>query len=288
MQLRHNDRVSQRENEAPVANNERLLELFKDLVDNYLKEFIRKNKVTPTEYRQAVKFLEKTGSSGEIPLMMDVFLETAVDEVAYGQWAASPTAIEGPFYIEGAPILETPYELPHRDEEPGDVMFFCGQVCDQEGNPLKDVELDMWQCDANGLYSNIFPSVPEFNLRGRFYTDEEGRFEVRTIVPVAYEIPKEGPTGQLLRAIGSHTWRPAHIHVKLRHENFHPLTTQIYFEGGEWVNDDCVGGVKPDLVARLEKHDTPSDYRQRGLDEPYYTVNYDFVLVPAREEEVVH
>ncbi len=67
-----------------MAGNERLVELFEDLVDNYLKEFIRKNKVTPTEYRQAVKFLEKAGNSGEIPLMMDVFLETTVDEVAYG------------------------------------------------------------------------------------------------------------------------------------------------------------------------------------------------------------
>jgi hypothetical protein len=53
---------------------------------------------------------------------------------------------------------------------------------------------------------------------------------------------------------------------------------------GEWVDDDCVGGVKDDLVCRLEKHDDPDDYRQRGLDEPYYTINYDFVLVPAREE----
>ena len=110
-----------------MANNERLLELFKDLVDNYLKEFIRKNRVTPTEYRQAVKFLEKTGNSGEIPLMMDVFLETTVDEVAYGQWGGSSTAIEGPFYIQGAPILEPPYQLPRRDDEPGDVMFLCGQ-----------------------------------------------------------------------------------------------------------------------------------------------------------------
>ena len=85
-----------------MADNERLAELFKDLVDNYLKEFIRKNKVTPTEYRQAVKFLEKSANSGEIPLMMDVFLETTVDEVAYAQWAGSTTAIEGPFYIESA------------------------------------------------------------------------------------------------------------------------------------------------------------------------------------------
>ena len=53
---------------------------------------------------------------------------------------------------------------------------------------------------------------------------------------------------------------------------------------GEWVDDDCVGGVKDDLVVRLEKHDDPVEYRQRGFGEPYYTVNYDLVLVPAREE----
>ena len=87
-----------------MANNERLAELFEDLVDNYLKEFIRKNRVTPSEYRQTVKFLEKTGNSGEIPLMMDVFLETTVDEVAYSQWGGSSTAIEGPFYIDGAAL----------------------------------------------------------------------------------------------------------------------------------------------------------------------------------------
>ena len=68
-----------------MANNERVAELVSDLVQNYLREFIRKNKVTPTEYRKAVKFLEQAGKNlGEIPLMMDVFLETTVDEVAYG------------------------------------------------------------------------------------------------------------------------------------------------------------------------------------------------------------
>jgi catechol 1,2-dioxygenase len=216
--------------------------------------------------------------------MMDVFLETTVDKVAYGRWSGSPTAIEGPYYIERAPVLGPPYELPRRDDELGDALIFSGQVRDADGNPLQGIELDMWQADANGVYSNIDPSVPEYNLRGKFYTDEEGRFEVRTVVPAPYEIPKEGPTGQLLRAIGSHTWRPAHLHVIVRHENYHPLTTQIFFEGGEWVNDDCVDAVKPDLVVKLERHDDPSDFRERGLDEPYYTVHYDFVLVPVEEK----
>jgi hypothetical protein len=49
--------------------NERLIELFHDLRENYLKEFIWRNKVTPSEYRQGVKFLHETGQVGEGPLM---------------------------------------------------------------------------------------------------------------------------------------------------------------------------------------------------------------------------
>lgn len=267
----------------PTASD-RTVELFNDLRENYLKEFIRKNRVTPAEYRQAILFLQRTGDAGEIPLMADVFLETTVDEVAYGGWEGSATTIEGPYYIEGAPEMESPCELPRREDEPGDALFFSGTVRDKDGNPLPGALLDVWHADANGLYSNIDPSVPEYNLRGKVYADEQGRFEIRTVVPAPYEIPKEGPTGQLLRAIGSHTWRPAHIHLMVGHEGYQRITTQIFFEGGEWVNDDCVDAVKDDLVVRLELHDDPADYRERGLDEPYYTMEYDFVMVPEREK----
>lgn len=269
-----------------MANDDRLVELFTDLRENYLKEFIRKNKVTPAEYRAAVLFLQKTGDAGEIPLMGDVFLETTVDEVAYGGWEGSATTIEGPYYIEGAPVLEATHELPRREDEPGEALFFSGQVRDTDGNPMPGALLDIWHADANGLYSNIDPSVPEYNLRGKVYTDEEGRFEVRTVVPAPYEIPKEGPTGQLLRALGSHTWRPAHVHLMVGQESYQRITSQLFFEGGEWVNDDCVDAVKDDLVVRLQKHEDPADYRERGLDEPYFSMEYDFVLVPDREKAV--
>src|SRR3546814_13840333 len=65
---------------------------------------------------------------------------------------------------------------------------------------------------------------------------------------VPYQIPNEGPTGRLLGHLGSHTWRPAHVHFKVRKDGFEPLTTQYYFEGGKWVDDDCCHGVTPDLI----------------------------------------
>src|SRR3546814_3782370 len=57
-----------------------------------------------------------------------------------------------------------------------------------------------------------------------------------------------GPTGRLLGHLGSHTWRPANVHFKVRKDGFEPLTTQYYFEGGKWVDDDCCHGVTPDLI----------------------------------------
>lgn len=266
------------------SSDNRLEFLLDELLDD-LKGFIRKHEVTPGEYRKALLFMHKTGQMGEIPLMGDVFLETTVDDVAFGHQAGagSVSSIEGPYYTEGAPELERPYELPRRGDEPGDVLFFRGTVRDDDGNPLPGAALDMWQADASGVYSNVDPNPPENNLRGRFRADDEGRYEVRTIVPVPYEIPTEGPTGQLLAVQGKHTMRPAHLHLIVTHEGYNKLTTQIFFEGGEYVEDDCVEAVKNQLVAKLEEHDS-SENGGRGVDGPYYTLDYDFVLISAREK----
>lgn len=268
-----------------AANNDNRLEYLLDELLGTLKGFIREHEVTPEEYRKAVLFMHETGQMGEIPLMSDVFLETTVDDVAFGHQAGagSVSSIEGPYYTENAPELERPYELPRREDEPGDVLVFRGTVRDEDGRPLAGAVLDMWQADANGVYSNIDPKPPENNLRGRFRADDEGRYEVRTIVPVPYEIPTEGPTGRLLAVQGKHTMRPAHLHLIVSHQGNEKLTTQIFFEGGEYVEDDCVEAVKPQLVAKLERHD-PGENGEHGVDGPYYTLDYDFVLMKAREK----
>jgi len=88
------------------------------------------------------------------------------------------------------------------------VLFLRGRVASPDGTPLAGVELDVWQADAAGHNSNIHPNMPEWNLRGRFHSGSDGTFEVRTIVPAPYEIPKGGPTGAVLSALGRHCFRP--------------------------------------------------------------------------------
>ena len=86
----------------------------------------------------------------------------------------------------------------------------------------------------------------------------------------------------LLAMLGRHAWRPKHIHFKVSHDGYLPLTTQVYFEGDQWLHDDCVmGAPKPELVAWLEKHNSPEEIESKGLDRPFYTARFDFRLVPA-------
>ena len=109
-------------------------------------------------------------------------------------------------------------------------------------------------------------------------TDSEGRFEVRTVIPVPYEVPKAGPTGALLAALGRHAFRPAHLHVRLTNAGFEPLTTQLYFAGDPWLDSDVVGAVKKSLVVKLQKHDDRADLAKRNLSRPYFACSYDFAL----------
>ena len=171
--------------------------------------------------------------------------------------------------------------LPQRENEDGGILFFSGSVRSTDGVPLVGVLLDLWQADAAGRYSQFDYPEPRYNLRGRLQTDDKGRFEVRTVVPASYEIPKAGPTGRLLLALGRHAFRPAHLHVKLSHEGFEPLTTQLYMDGDPWIDSDVVGAVKAPLVATLTKHDSAVDLEERGLKRPYFTLSYDFTLGPC-------
>ncbi len=261
------------------AKNPRLNQLFDDLVGT-LRAFIRKHHITHEEFRRTVAHLNEAGATGEIPLMMDVFLEATVDRVDSEGRGGTETCVEGPFYVPGAPAMKSPCVLPHRANEPGEVLIFSGLVRSTDGAALPGAVVDIWQADAQGAYSHF--NIPEadapYNLRARVGTDQDGRFEVRTWVPASYEIPKAGPTGKLLAAMGRHAWRPAHIHLRITHENSQTLTTQIFLAGDPWIDSDVVGAVKGSLVVGLEKHDNPADLRKLGLVRPYYTLSYDFVL----------
>lgn len=255
-----------------VSSNTRTKDLLEDL-ERILLAFMRKHRVTHEQYRAATQLLIASIKNGEESLLPDVFFEAESTDIGNLVRSGSPEAIEGPFYLPGAPELQPPCVLPMRDDEAGDVLLFTGSVRDRAGKALAGAELDLWQADAAGLYSNIFPSVPPWNLRGRIKTDADGLFAVRTIVPPPYEIPKNGPTGTVLRAMGRHFFRPAHLHVKVRHPSVGEMTSQIYFVGGEYLDSDVANAVREGLVVPLERRD--ADAAQAG---PHYVVKYDFVL----------
>ena len=263
----------------------RLNQLFDDL-NATLKDFIRTHHVTYDEYRRALSYLPEVGEKGETPLLFDVFLESTVDVVNNSERQGTESTVEGPFYLAGAPELKSPCAVPHRPNEPGDVLIFSGAVRATDGKALSGAIVDFWQADAEGAYShfNIAPEKAPFNLRARVKADDHGRFEIQTWVPSAYEIPKAGPTGALIKALGGHPWRPAHLHVLVQHPECEDLITQVFMQGDKWIDSDVVGAVKDSLVAGMEKHEDAAEISKRGLKAPFYTLEFDFVLPRAMKK----
>ena len=220
---------------ADITANPRVIEVVQPLLDR-IQELIREKNVSYDEWHQAIKFMMDVANCGEVPLLMAYF-EATVDEVANAASVSSTTAIEGPYYVRGAPMLKPPCLMPQRPDEPGEPLVFFGTVKTPDGEPIVGALLDVWHADATvpGTYSNIDPGTPDFNLRGKLQTDEQGRFELRTIRPAPYRIPDQGPTGRLLNALGRHPWRPAHIHVKLSADGYQPVTKQLYFRGDDFL-----------------------------------------------------
>ncbi|WP_448616495.1 catechol 1,2-dioxygenase [Modestobacter sp. URMC 112] len=231
---------------------------------------IREHDVTYSEFQAAKAWMIEVGEGGEWPLFLDVFVEHVVEEVAARTQAGTKGSILGPYYLPGQERLTAQATLPMRDDEQGTPLVFAGQVRDVDGAPLAGAEVDIWQADHEGYYSGFAPHIPDGNLRGVVVTDAEGRFEIRTIQPAPYQIPTDGPTGELITAAGWHPWRPAHLHLLVRATGHRTITTQLYFAGGEWLDSDVAEATKPELVL---------DPREQG--DGSNAVTYDFVLEAA-------
>ncbi|KAB0508993.1 catechol 1,2-dioxygenase [Pseudomonas moorei] len=258
-------------------SNARLAELVSAL-ESELLDFMERHQVNHDEYRAATDLIVSSIKQGEESLLFDVFFEARATDTGNVDREGSPEAIEGPFYVPNAPFLPAPSVMPQRPNEAGVILFFTGEVRDAKGNPISEMEIDLWHADAEGLYSNIHPGIPDFNLRGRFNTDSDGKFEVKTILPPPYEIPKSGPTGYVLSQLGRHFFRPAHLHMKLRHPNHVEMTSQLYFAGGDYLKNDVANAVREGLIGVFSYVDDPAEIARRGLSDPFYVYRYDFTL----------
>lgn len=156
-------------------------------------------------------------------LVCDVLgLESLVDEITYklvadSEDAPTSSAILGPFWRENAPRLKMGDSVCQKPMSDGDRTWMHGVVKDfTTGKPIEGAELDVWHTAPNGMYEQQDPDQPEFNLRGRFTTGPDGKYDFYCLKPTSYPIPNDGPAGKLLSLMDRHPYRPAHIHVIVR------------------------------------------------------------------------
>jgi hydroxyquinol 1,2-dioxygenase len=91
-------------------------------------------------------------------------------------------------------------------------------------------------------------------------------------------VPYDGPVGVLLRAGNRHAWRPAHLHFMVRAAGMNAITTEVFFENTEYVDNDAVFGVRRSLVAKLKP--AKGDPGVPVIRKPDAVVEFDFVLSP--------
>jgi catechol 1,2-dioxygenase len=238
-----------------------------------IHDVIRKHRMTYAEYDALKAWLITVGEDGEWPLFLDVWVEHVVEDVNTSHRHGSKGSIEGPYYVPDAPELPHDGTIPMREDEPGTPLLWNGQVTSTTGEALGDARVELWHADGNGFYSQYAPGLPEWNLRGTFVTDDQGRFAIRTIQPAPYQIPTDGACGRLIAAADWHAWRPAHLHVKVSAPGHETLTAQLYFPGDPHNEDDIASAVKPELVL------DPKDAGDGSA-----TVDYGFVLDPTSDD----
>lgn len=75
----------------------------------------------------------------------------------------------------------------------GEMTFMHGRVMDfSTQKAVAGATVEVWQASTNGLYEQQDPKQVEFNLRGKFQTDKEGRYYFYCLRPTPYPVPEDG------------------------------------------------------------------------------------------------
>src|SRR5882672_3305260 len=265
----------------------RLREIMFALV-RHLHRFVKDVNLTEAEWFSAIQFLTATGhmcddKRQEFILLSDTLgVSMVVDLMNHRKpERATESTVFGPFHRDGAPEMPPGGNIAPRDAR-GTAMLISGRVLDPGGRPIGGALLDVWQADSSGLYDSQYAGSDELHMRGLFRTDSDGRYLVRTVRPVHYAIPNDGPVGRMLRATNRHPWRPAHVHFVVSAEGYEPVTTHIFDDTDSYLESDTVFAVKESLICDFARHDTADAEAARlGIAAPYLTAKFDFHLTPA-------
>lgn len=267
-----------------TAHDPRTAELMTALV-RHLHDFARETRLTEDEWMAAVRWLTATGQISddkreEFILASDVLgLSMLIVQQNHRlDPAATPATVLGPFHIDGSPEKASGEDM--SDGLPGDPLFVHGSVRALDGTPVTGAVLDVWQSDADGTYEAQL-DVDEARLRAKYTTGDDGGYCLRTIAPLGYAIPMDGPVGDLVSRTDISPMRPAHIHFLLAVPGYEPLITHLLRAGTEYLDSDVVFGVKRELVVGFTRRDPGPTPDGGHSDTPWYEARYDFVLQPA-------
>lgn len=257
-----------------------------DAAIRHLHAFVKEVELTPDEWARAIAFLTAVGQMcderrQEFVLLSDTLgVSMLVDAIANRKRGdATESTVLGPFHVKGAPLIEHGGALTAcgDDDTP---MIITGRVLDTSGAPIAGAVLDVWQTDASGEYDLQKPG-DALDCRGRVQTDEAGAFWFRSVRPVSYPIPDDGPVGRMLRALDRHPYRPAHIHFIVSAGGHVPVTTHLFMAGDPYLDSDTVFGVKESLVVEPRSGVAADAFPHFGMTTPYDLLEHEFVLERA-------
>jgi hydroxyquinol 1,2-dioxygenase len=249
----------------------------------HLHAFAREVNLTPGEWIKGIEFMTKVGqmctsTRQEFILLSDTLGLSALVNGLHDRTAieeGTHTSLLGPFYREETPTLPAGSQIAGH-VKPGSECALYGRVTDVHGKPLANATVSVWQTGADGLY-DIQENADTPDYRGVFSTDSEGCYLIRTVRPLGYSIPMDGPVGKMVQAQARHGMRPAHIHFLVGAPGYRELVTALYLRDDPHLADDVVFGSSADLAVDIAADDP--DCPIKGLP----SIRFDLKL--AREGE---
>ncbi len=269
------------------AEDARLAEVMAVIV-KHLHAAVKEIEPTQEEWFKAIMFLTDTGHMcnewrQEFILLSDVLgVSMLVDAINNRKPSgASESTVLGPFHVADAP--ELPLGADICLDQKGEPMLVRGRILSVDGTPLAGAKVDVWQANDEGFYDVQQKGIqPDFNLRGVFRTNEKGEYWFKGVKPKFYPIPDDGPVGKMLKALGRHPYRPAHLHYIIEAAGHESLVTHIFDPDDPYIHSDAVFGVKESLMAKFDLVRDPARIAAAGFARPYFEVNHDFVLARSK------
>lgn len=242
------------------SEDKRYSQLMSSLI-THLHQFIKEVEPTQEEWEKAIRFLTDVGhitdaQRQEWVLLSDTLgVSMLVDAIVNRKSSgATESTVLGPFYLPGSEVLQMGADI--SKEADGESAFISGKVTDVSGNPIAGAQIEVWQANQDGFYDTQQPDIqPPMNLRGTFVTSDDGNYSFKTVKPVPYPIPDDGPVGKMLKKMGRHPYRPAHVHFMIQADGYEKLITHIFCKDSDYLDSDTVFGVKEELIVEFKEID---------------------------------